>query len=182
MGARIRSKRRLTADLVLLCMVLSAVLSSAQTSTTRTVRKHRVAVEDTSVAPAVAEAEAALEKQDYARAEKLLLPVVDLDPNDYRAWFDLAYVYNATNRRSDAISAYRKSVAIKPDVFAANLNLGLLLAAAGNNDEAAKFLSAATQLKPDTKPAESLTNAFMALGRVLAATKPADALAAFRKA
>jgi Flp pilus assembly protein TadD len=139
-------------------------------------------VDDTSVAPAVAEAESALEKQDYARAEKLLLPVVELDPKDYRAWFDLAFVYNATERRSDAINSYRKSVAIKPDVFAANLNLGLLLAAAGNNDEAAKFLSAATQLKPESNPAVSLTRAYIALGRVLTPAKPAEAANAFRKA
>jgi tetratricopeptide (TPR) repeat protein len=141
-----------------------------------------VTVDDTSVAPAVAEAESALEKQDYARAEKLLLPVVELDPKDYRAWFDLAYTYNATNRRTDAINAYRKSVAIKQDVFAANLNLGLLLAAAGNNDEAAKYLSAATQLKPESNPTESLARAWTALGRVLTPTKPAEAVNAFRKA
>jgi Flp pilus assembly protein TadD len=140
-------------------------------------------VDDTSVAPAVAEAESALEKQDYARAEKLLLPVVDLDPRDYRAWFDLAYVYNATQRRSDAIDAYRKSIAIKPDVFAANLNLGLLLAATGNsNDEAAKFLSAATRLKPESKPNESLGRAWLALGRVLDSSKPTEAVDAYRKA
>jgi Flp pilus assembly protein TadD len=52
----------------------------------------------------------------------------------------------------------------------------------GNNDEAAKFLSAATQLKPESKPAESLTRAWIALGRVLAPTKPAEATNAFRKA
>jgi Flp pilus assembly protein TadD len=180
MGGKERSKPRFALVLALLC--LCGVIASAQVSTSRTVRKHRVAVDDTSVAPAVAEAESALEKLDYARAEKLLLPVVELDPKDYRAWFDLAYVYNATDRRSDAITSYRKSLAIKPDVFAANLNLGLLLAATGNNDEAAKFLSAATQLKPESKPAESLTRAWIALGRVLTPAKPAEATNAFRRA
>jgi tetratricopeptide (TPR) repeat protein len=131
----------------------------------------------------VAEAESALEKQDYAKAEKLLLPVVDLDPRDYRAWFDLAYIYNATQRRPEAIGAYRKSLAIKPDVFAANLNLGLLLAASGsNNDEAAKYLSAATRLKPESKPSESLSRVWIALGRVLDTSKPTEALGAYQKA
>ncbi|MCU1307380.1 MAG: Tetratricopeptide repeat protein [Acidobacteriaceae bacterium] len=181
MGVRRRSKPRIAFPLAVLC--LCGVIAAAQVSTSRTVRKHRVAVDDTSVAPAVAEAESALEKQDYARAENLLLPVVELDPKDYRAWFDLAYVYNATDRRSDAITSYRKSLAIKPDVFAANLNLGLLLAATGNNnDEAAKYLLAATQLKPESKPAESLTRTWIALGRVLTSAKPADAANAFRKA
>jgi Tfp pilus assembly protein PilF len=180
MGAKAKSRSK--PSLALLCICLSGAICIAQTQTTRTVRKHPVSVEENSVAPAVAEAEAALEKQDYARAEKLLLPVVSLDPRDYRAWFDLAFVYNATERRLDAMDAYRKSLAIKPDVFAANLNLGLLLANSGNKQEAAKYLSAATQLKPDSKPVESLTRAWLMLGRVLSQDKPAEAVAAFRKA
>jgi Flp pilus assembly protein TadD len=181
----VRRRPNLRFAFQLTVLFLCAVISSAQTttlSTSRTVRKHRIAEETNSVAPAVAEAESALEKSDYARAEKLLLPVTELDPRDYRAWFDLAYVYRATHRNAEAISAYRKSLAIKPDVFASNLNLGLMLAGTGNNAEAAKFLSAATQLKPESKSSESLTQAWIALGRVYSAERPKDALKAFAKA
>ena len=48
----------------------------------KTVRKVRVAEEDTSVAPAVIQAETAIERRDYVRAEELLQKVVGLDPRD----------------------------------------------------------------------------------------------------
>ncbi|MCU1284427.1 MAG: hypothetical protein JWO13_777 [Acidobacteriales bacterium] len=179
MGGRSKNRVALSA---LLGALLSAAICPAQTQTTRTVRKHRVAVEDTSVAPAVAQAESALEKQDYATAEKLLVPVVAADPNDYLAWFDLGYVYRATKRNPQAIDAYRKSVALKPTVFASNFHLGMLLSAVGQNDEAAKYLNAATQLKPEANIPDGMYRAWMALAQVLSATKPNEALSALRKA
>src|SRR5256885_7865793 len=70
----------------------------------------------------VLEAEAALQKNDYRTAEPLLLKVVAQDPQDYRAWFDLGFVYRATKRPNDAIAAYKKSIAIKPDRKSTRLN------------------------------------------------------------
>ena len=81
-----------------------------------------------------------MQHNDFAAAEAALQKVVAAKPDDYRAWFDLGYVYNATQRPADAINAYRKAVAAKPDVFESNLNLGLLLAKQGDNVEAAKYL------------------------------------------
>ena len=107
-----------------------------------------------------------MQKSDFTTAEALLQKAVAAKPNDYRAWFDLGYVYNATQRRTEAIDAYRKAVAAKPDVFESNLNLGLLLAKHGDNAEAAKYLQAATQLKPTDHPEAGLAHAWQALGRV----------------
>ncbi len=72
-----------------------------------------------------------MQHNDFATAEAALQKVVAAKPDDYRAWFDLGYVYNATQRRADAIDAYRKAVAAKPDVFESNLNLGLAVGEAG---------------------------------------------------
>lgn len=151
-------------------------------NTSRTVRKVRVAEEDKSVAPAVIQAETAIEKQDLAKAEELLVKVVELDPRDYRAWFDLGYVFNATGRKTQAIGAYRKSVAIKPSVQEANLSLGLLLASEKQNEEAAKYLRAATALKPDSKDGTGAYRAWMGLGQVLQLSAPHEAVAAYREA
>ena len=107
-----------------------------------------------------------MQHNDFAAAETLLQKAVAAKPNDYRAWFDLGYVYNATQRQPQAIDAYRKAVAAKPDVFESNMNLGLLLAKQGDNAEAAKYLKAATQLKPSANPQEGLARAWQALGRV----------------
>ena len=123
-----------------------------------------------------------MQKNDFAAAEPLLQKAVAAKPGDYRAWFDLGYVYNATNRLPEAIEAYRKSVAAKPEVFESNLNLGLLLARQGQNAEAAKYLKAATQLKPTAHPDEALARAWQSLGRVEESLDPQQALAAYAEA
>jgi tetratricopeptide (TPR) repeat protein len=149
--------------------------------TGRTVRHHKVAVEDQSLPPALVEAEADIGRKDFSGAEPLLKSVVEHDASNYQAWFDLGFVYNAEGRADDSIAAYRKSVAAKPDVFESNLNLGLMLAKSGQAD-AEQFLRAATHLKPSSEPEEGTTRAWMGLAHVLAGSKPEDALEAYRQA
>lgn len=129
----------------------------------------------------VREAEAAIDKRDFAAAETKLLQATTDDPKDFRAWFDLAFVYSSTERKPQAIEAYKKSVELKPDIFEPNLNLGVLLAASGS-DEAEKYLRAATRLKPVNQPEEGQARAFLALGRFMEKKDPADALRAFNAA
>src|SRR5205807_5643177 len=119
--------------------------------------------------------------KDYAAAESLLKKVVLQEDGNYRAWFDLGYVYTATNRRDDAIGAYRKSVGAKPDVFESNLNLGLLLAQ-NSDPEAEQYLRAATKLKPTAHPDAGLERAWLSLGQVLQPTKSQEARDAFAQA
>jgi tetratricopeptide (TPR) repeat protein len=145
----------------------------------KTVRHHRVAE-----APAdagIGDAEAAIDRKDYAQAEQLLKQALAAHTDDYRAWFDLGFVLKAQGRDPEAIEAYRKAVAANPAVFESNLNLGLMLAQAGNPD-AATFLRAATQLKPTTHPEEGLERAWLSLGHVLEAASPQEALSAYRQA
>ena len=78
------------------------------------------------------QAETAMQHSDFTTAESLLQKAVAAKPGNYRAWIDLGYVYNATNRIPEATEAYRKAVAAKPDVFESNLNLGMLLARQGS--------------------------------------------------
>ena len=73
-------------------------------------------------------------------------------------------------------------MAAKADIFESNLNLGLQLAATGQPD-AEQFLRAATKLKPPRdQRARARKRAWMALGNVLAASKPEEAAAAFQQA
>src|SRR5271169_4279507 len=139
---RPRMKRTVTnAILIVLLATCSATL--AQTHTT--VRHHRELVDDTP--PEIAQAEDAIQKNDFAGAETLLKKALDKDPKNYQAWFDLGFVLNRLDRIEESIHAYRQSVAAKPDVFETNLNLGLMLARL-NSPEAERFLRAATTLKP----------------------------------
>jgi tetratricopeptide (TPR) repeat protein len=150
-------------------------------STGQTVRHHKVVAQDSSFPPELTQAESAIEKHDYATAEPLLKKVVDADPNNFRAWFDLGFVYNAQGNAPDSIAAYRKSVAAKPDVFESNLNLGLMLAKAGQPD-AEQFLRAATTLTPTAEVDEGHARAWLSLAHVLENSKPDEAINSYKQA
>ena len=61
----------------------------------KTVRHHKVAVDDPSSPPELIQAEARSRSRTYATAEPLLKKVVAQDPENYAAWFDLGFLYNA---------------------------------------------------------------------------------------
>ena len=143
----------------------------------------RAQAADPDYTPALADAETALDKKNYARAEKLLKQVLAENSKNPRAWFYLGSVYAATDRKAEAIGALEKSVALKPKVFESNLNLGLLLASAGKNEQAANHLRTATQLKPSNRKTadQEVAYAWISLGRLQEAD-PAAALEAFAQA
>jgi len=127
------------------------------------------------------EAESDLDKQDYASAEALLKKYLERDGDNYAAWYDLGFADHQLGKRDDSIAAYRKSVSAKPDVFESNLNLGLALAESGD-PQAEQFLRKATTLNPASKVTEGHMRAWLALGRLLEASKPDEAIAAFQQA
>lgn len=174
---------RLGIRLMVVALATVAYPLHADQQSAPTVRHHRVEEQTTDpVTQEIDQAEAAMLKQEYSSAEALLKKAVVSNPEAYRAWFDLGYVYNATKRTPEAIDAYRKSVAIKSDVFESNLNLGILLARQGDSAEAAKYLKAATQLKPTANVDEGLPRAWLSLGLVEEASDPQQALAAYAEA
>jgi Flp pilus assembly protein TadD len=164
----------------ILLIVLTAwlpVCAPAQTHTT--VRHYKERIDDTP--PEIAQAEDAIQKNDFAAAETLLKKAIDTDARNYQAWFDLGFVLNRLGRTEESVHAYRQSVAAKPDVFESNLNLGLMLVRS-NNPDAEQFLRAATGLKPTAHIEEGQARAWLALAHWLENTRPEDALQAYRKA
>jgi len=89
---------------------------SKKESSSRPVHHIRVPIEG-SQPPELTEAEAAIEKKDYATAEPLLRKLVARDSTNYVAWFDLGFVENGLGKLEESIAAYRNSVAAKPTVF-----------------------------------------------------------------
>jgi len=164
---------------VVFCLAITQGISVAQTG--KAVRHHKIAVEDPSSPPELLQAESAIEKKDYVTAEPLLKKVVDRDPKNYAAWFDLGFLYNAVGKSDESIGAYRQSVTAKSDVFESNLNLGLMLARAGQPD-AEQFLRAATKLKPTASETEGRARAWVSLAQVIETTKPDEAIDAYRQA
>jgi tetratricopeptide (TPR) repeat protein len=171
------ANRGLSIIAVLAFTVLSSDLSAQ--STKKTVRRHKVAEADPSAL--LTQAEIAIEKKDYASAEPLLKKVTVADPSNYLAWFDLGFVYSALGKTDASIAAYRKSVSAKPDVFESNLNLGVMLAKAGQPD-AEQFLRTATKLKPSAHVEEGQARAWLSLAKVLEKAKPDEAIEAYRQA
>jgi tetratricopeptide (TPR) repeat protein len=164
---------------ILIAVVINANLLLAQQGG-QTIRHHKIAVESPASAE-LAQAENNIEKKDYAAALDLLNKVVAADPKNYAAWFDLGFVNNALGKTTEAIAGYRQSVAAKPDVFESNLNLGLMLARAGQ-PEAEEFLRAATKLTPTAHSDEGKERAWLSLGHVLEKSKPDEAIDAFQQA
>jgi len=154
--------------------------ASLAQDTGQTVRHHTVAEQD-SWPPELTQAESDIDKQDYAAAEPLLQKVVATSPSNYQAWFDLGFVDNGLGKTQESISAYRKSVAAKPDVFESNLNLGLMLAKTGQPD-GEQYLRAATTLTPTANVNEGRARAFLSLAHVLEVNKPDEAIQAYQQA
>jgi tetratricopeptide (TPR) repeat protein len=166
---------------IVLALAFALYAGVGHTQTGKTVRHHQMTVEDPSSPPELIQAESAIEKQDYLGAEPLLKKVVEQDPLNYAAWFDLGFVYNALDETEDSVAAYRKAVAAKPDMFESNLNLGLMLVK-DHQPDAEQFLRAATRLKPTAHVAQGLARAWLSLGHVLEITKPDEAIEAYRQA
>src|SRR6202158_3611099 len=163
----------------ILFIVLPAWLAvSALAQTHTTVRHYKERIDDTP--PEIAQAEDAIQKNEFTGAETLLKKAIDKDPKNYQAWFDLGFVLNRLGRVEDSIHAYRQSVAAKPEVFETNLNLGLMLVRF-NSPEAERYLRAATTLKPTAQPEEGQARAWLALAHLLESNKPEDALAGYRQ-
>lgn len=72
------------------------------------------------------QAEAALEKQDYAAAAGALEKYLADRPADPFAHFHLGYAYRALGRPDDAKARFERAVALDPKLGPAHLNLGLL--------------------------------------------------------
>ncbi|MCL6481991.1 MAG: tetratricopeptide repeat protein [Firmicutes bacterium] len=75
----------------------------------------------------MAEAEAALAREDYAGAVQALQRLLAEEPNDAHAQFQLGYALTALGQREQARAAYERALALKNDFAEAHLNLGLLL-------------------------------------------------------
>jgi tetratricopeptide (TPR) repeat protein len=167
--------------LIAVCCIGGVSASALQKHTT--VRHHQVQTQEASAASALLDqAEALLAKGDYSGAQSLLEQATVKDPQSYQAWYDLGFAHRALHQDIEAITAYRKSLEINPKIFETNLNLGLTLAAAGQNDDAIKYLTAATELRPAIHPEQAKEHAWLSLGNLLMAKDPPAAEHAFGEA
>lgn len=157
-------------------LILFAALLPASGQKKRDPSKAVAAVrQSATISRSVLEAEDAIAKKDYVRAESLLTEATTKEPKDHRAWYDLGFVLKVTDRIPAAVDAYRKSLELKPDEAATNKALGELLVASGRSAEGIPLLIRAAKLKP------SAAN-WLLLGEALEASDPAAAVDAYKSA
>jgi Flp pilus assembly protein TadD len=119
------------------------------------------------------DAEAALEKGDYASAAKLLQALSVERPKDPQILYDLGYAEERTGDDAAASKAYEAAIAAAPDLAEPRLALGLLDARAGRTDKAHAEL--ATAAHQETAAPQLRARAFRSLAQLDESAHPADA-------
>lgn len=152
----------------------TAAILSAQTQKVPP-RRTPSSRQKTAVPPGLIRAEQAISTKDYATAEPLLLEETRRNPEDFRAWYDLGFVYQETKQPEKALVAFRRSVAIDATNAEAFAALGMLELTLAQNHEAVEHLQKAAAMKPTAR-------IWMALAAAYGPARPDDALAALAKA
>ena len=96
----------------------------------------------------IAEGTKALEAAKYDQAAELFGKAVAADPKDYAAHFHLALSYTMLKRDADSLAEYKKVLELKPGLYEAELNAGILLIRDKQPADAAQYLQPAVDQKP----------------------------------
>src|SRR3984957_13697056 len=123
--------------------------------------------------PLRAQANEALDKQDYPAALKILTPLAEKSPTDAQLLYDLAFTQDALDQTTAAEATYRRAIAADPNYFDPHLALGLLLARSGRLTDAHAELLKATTLTTHTPALKA--RACRALARIDQTANPATA-------
>ena len=125
----------------------------------------------------MAEGTKALDEKRYDAAVEAFQKAVAADANDYGAQFNLALSYGLLKRDTEAIAGYRRVLELKPGLFEAELNLGIVLLRNGKPADAVPLLKTAADSRPkDPRPVSFLAEALLSSGQ------SADAETTFVKA
>ncbi|MBB5345786.1 tetratricopeptide repeat protein [Tunturibacter empetritectus] len=127
--------------------------------------------------PARAQANDALDKQDYPTALKILTLLADKNPTDAHLLYDLAFTQDALAetpaQTTAAEQTYRRAIAADPNYFDPHLALGLLLARGGRLTDAHNELLKSTTLTTDNPALKA--RAYRALARIDQTANPSAA-------
>jgi tetratricopeptide (TPR) repeat protein len=107
----------------------------------------------------------ALDQHDYSRAEQIFTKLAGTDPKDYSALFNLALAETALNEDNEAAEHYKQTLALKPNLYEAELNLGILYLRERRPADAEPLLRDATKQKPNqARPLRYLGDSLLAIG------------------
>lgn len=123
--------------------------------------------------PLLTQAAAALSKQDYATAEKLLSTLAEKNPSDAQVFYNLGLTQDAMDKTAEAEASYRRSISVSPNLLEPHLALGLLLARTGKTADAHTELSAAAAIP--NGDAALRARAYRAMARIDQPANPSGA-------
>jgi tetratricopeptide (TPR) repeat protein len=157
-------------------LILSTVLLATGTlhaqlpaGTTDTTAQPQSTPED----PQRTEANAAIDRQDYPTALKLLTALAEKSPNDPHILYDLGFTQDALDQTSAAEASYRSAIAADPNFLEPHVALGLILARSGKLGDARAELDKAVTITTDNPIVKA--RAYRALARIDQHTRPVDA-------
>jgi tetratricopeptide (TPR) repeat protein len=95
-----------------------------------------------------AEGMKALEEAKYDAAVQAFQKAIEADPKDYTAHFNLALAYGMLHKDEEGVAEYRKTLELKPGLYEAQLNGGILLMRRTDPAAALPLFEGAAQQKP----------------------------------
>ena len=132
---------------------------------------------DPSSVPAILALAAALQKgRDMVGAEQTLLRLVELRPTSWSGFNRLGGLYFLSSRYEKAAEAFRRAIALNPDVARVHFNLGAVLLRLGWFEEARVALDDSIRISPVPQAYSNIGVAHYLLGRF------PEAAAAFQRA
>ncbi len=112
----------------------------------------------------------ALDHKDYQQAEQIFSKLAAADPKDYSALFNLALAESALKQDDQAAGHYKQVLALKPGLYEAELNLGILEVRDRHAADAVPLLQDAAKQKPNQPRVQRyLGDALLASGDAAAA-------------
>jgi len=106
----------------------------------------------------------ALDSGQYETAAEAFRKAVAADPADYSAHFNLALAYGFLARDEEGIAEYRKTLELKPGLYEAELNCGILMLRRKDAGAEALLEAAAAQKPDEFRPRYYLAEAQLQAG------------------
>ncbi len=86
---------------------------------------------------------------EYEKARNIFKKTIEIDPNNYRAHYNLGIAYFNLGEMKKAKNAYKMAIKIKPDYKHCHYNIGLIYEAKGDFEQALHQYEKALKIDPN---------------------------------